>query len=588
MTTPPKATVFHTRRGQSALTAARTEAAQTTADQPLPDGATPQRPAVFLRRQMNDAPQQPESEAEAIARLTSGTPDDDGFGNFALPGSAAAERQAANTPQPMADRIAAVQAENHSPRKLRLARRIAALNGIDAASDEEAVVLLRDRGVDPFHRAQLGKILSSAGAQAQRQPAANPPARVDSANLPQTTAALGQIVPAQRQMPSREALTEERRTAEILRVQQDIARRRRRRSFMLLLRLSFFIFLPTIIAGWYYFTQASPLYATHSQFAIQSADMAGSSGGGLLGAAAINTDAVQVQGYLTSRDAMQRLDKELGFKKVFQDPDIDVLKRLPADATDEQAYGVYQNSVKVGYDPTEGVINMEVIAPSAELSETYAQTLLGYAEGQVDQLSARMRSDQMREARDNYADAEQKLVDAQIRIQTLQEQMGVMDAGTEGGMVMGQISTLEAELIKKQLELSQLMANARPNQSRVDGVRGDIARIEGLLTSTRARLTEAQQGQSSIVGMQSQLTLAQAELATRQTLLGTAAEMMEAARLEANKQVRYLSVSIEPIRPDEPAYPKAFENTLVAFLIFSGIYLMLSLTASILREQVSS
>ena len=34
--------------------------------------------------------------------------------------------------------------------------------------------------------------------------------------------------------------------------------------------------------------------------------------------------------------------------------------------------------------------------------------------------------------------------------------------------------------------------------------------------------------------------------------------------------------------------PPTFENTIVAFLIFAGIYLMVSLTASILREQVSS
>ena len=63
---------------------------------------------------------------------------------------------------------------------------------------------------------------------------------------------------------------------------------------------------------------------------------------------------------------------------------------------------------------------------------------------------------------------------------------------------------------------------------------------------------------------------------------------MEAARVEANKQVRYLSLSMPPVPPDEATYPKAFQNTLVAFLIFGGIYLMLSLTVSILREQVSS
>ncbi len=67
-----------------------------------------------------------------------------------------------------------------------------------------------------------------------------------------------------------------------------------------------------------------------------------------------------------------------------------------------------------------------------------------------------------------------------------------------------------------------------------------------------------------------------------------ALQQMEAARIEANQQVRYLSLSVHPVAPDEATYPRAFENTVLAFLIFSGIYLMISLTASILREQVSS
>jgi capsular polysaccharide transport system permease protein len=63
---------------------------------------------------------------------------------------------------------------------------------------------------------------------------------------------------------------------------------------------------------------------------------------------------------------------------------------------------------------------------------------------------------------------------------------------------------------------------------------------------------------------------------------------MELSRIEANRQVRYLSLGVEPIAPDEATYPRAFENTLVALLIFSGIYLMIALTAAVLREQVTS
>ncbi len=51
------------------------------------------------------------------------------------------------------------------------------------------------------------------------------------------------------------------------------------------------------------------------------------------------------------------------------------------------------------------------------------------------------------------------------------------------------------------------------------------------------------------------------------------------------------SLDVEPVAPDEATYPRALENTILAFLVFlvfAGIYLMISLTASILREQVTT
>jgi capsular polysaccharide transport system permease protein len=81
--------------------------------------------------------------------------------------------------------------------------------------------------------------------------------------------------------------------------------------------------------------------------------------------------------------------------------------------------------------------------------------------------------------------------------------------------------------------------------------------------------------------------MAEADVATRQMLLAQSMQQMEAARIEANRQVRYLSMGVSPIAPDEATYPRAFENTALAFLIFAGVYLMLSMTASILREQVT-
>ncbi|MDM7458923.1 MAG: capsule biosynthesis protein, partial [Paracoccus sp. (in: a-proteobacteria)] len=464
----------------------------------------------------------------------------------------------------------------------RKARRVADFHKIEAPDVYEAIVRMRDAGIDPFARDAVTEIVRNEGQVARSTPAANAPVALAPGRVPAPLAP-----PA---LPSREALTQERRLAEIREIQRDIARRRRRKLMMLGLRLAFFVFLPTILAGLYYTRYATPLYSTNSSFQIQQADAIGQSSGAAsaLAGRMASPDSVMVQEYLTSMDAMMRLDTDRGFKRVYQDPAIDPIQRLPQDASNAEAYKVYKKTVKIGYDPTDGILKMEVSAPDPALSMDFAQTLLTYAEEQIDQLTQRLREDQMKGSRESYNDAEAKVRAAQDKVLSLQSQLGIIDPTAESGMVMQRISSLENELSKKRLELGQLLDNPAPNQSRVDGVRGDVRRIETMIAQEREKLTIASQNRTSLADMTGQMRIAEADLQTRQALLAAMAEQMELSRIEANKQVRYLLVGVRPVLPDEASYPKAFQNTFVAFLIFSGIYLMLSLTASVLREQVSS
>jgi len=576
MITPPKARRYHASVSESVTPATPAQ------DQPKKQPA----PRVKVEVSRKNASAQAASEDARMQQFMTTEPTDDGFGDLNM-NAKTSEKPAQSKVTP--EQLEAIRAEKLSDRQLRIAGRIAALHQIEFESNEEAIVHLRERGIDPSQRSAVGRILSSEGSRATAAPAAQNTPAVRSAGLPALTPGDGRgKSPA---LPSREDLTEEKRAAEIYRIQRDLARRRRQRMMMLTLRLLFFVFIPTFGVGWYYAKVASPLYATFSQFQIQMADSGTGGGvGSLLGGSglATNTDAVAVQSYLTSRDAMMRLNEDEGFKRAFQDPAVDPVKRLDEDATNEAAYKVYKNSVKIGYDPTEGVLNMEVIATDPALSEQFSRSLISYAEEQVDMMTARMRADQMDGAIQTYQDAEDKMLAAQMRVQELQQTLGVLDPIAESSVVMGQVAEMESQLTAKQLELGQLLANSQPVQSRVDAVRGDITRLRDLIAQTRVQLTESSDSRSSLAAIGGELRVAEAELVTRQELLAASAAQMETARIEANKQVRYLSLSVSPIAPDEATYPKAFQNTIVAFLIFSGIYLMLSLTASILREQVST
>jgi capsular polysaccharide transport system permease protein len=111
------------------------------------------------------------------------------------------------------------------------------------------------------------------------------------------------------------------RAAEIMKVQRDIARRRRKRLVLLATRLSFFVLLPTLLVSFYFYRVATPMYATHSEFIIQKAESGAAAGGGglggLLGGSGFATvqESITVQAYLESREAMLRLDEELGFRE---------------------------------------------------------------------------------------------------------------------------------------------------------------------------------------------------------------------------------------------------------------------------------
>ncbi|SOB91344.1 capsular polysaccharide transport system permease protein [Rhodobacter sp. JA431] len=591
-------------------------AAQTAEENPAPpaDPQSEQQAAPAAAPRANANPQQPAPQPPAVKRPEPPEalfePEDDGFGDERFPTAAPAgpgSEVLGPNERTAEEDIEAIRAEGLTGRQLRLARRTAQKYGVEATSDFEAVLMLRRRGIDPFDRgALLALEKSNQEAVAQATAAATPAvvggrgsattkalARLDGAGadtrvqLPQTMAP-GQL-PAPQGAPP---LDEGARAREIIRIQRDIAKRRRRKLLLLAARLTFFVFLPTLLAGWYYFVIATPMYATKTEFVIQKADsMGGATGLGSLFSGtqlATNQDSVTVQSFLQSRDAMMRLEADKGFKEHFAQEGIDPLQRLDPDATNEAAYKVYKRNVKIGYDPSEGIVRMEVVAADPQVSKAFSEALISYAEEQVDRLTSRLREDQMRGARESYEDAEAKVFAAQAKVLDLQEKVGILDPMAESSAVMGQVTAFETELQKKRLELGQLLDNPRPNQARVAGVQGDISRLESLISDLRGQLTERTGSTESLAAVTGQLRIAEAELQTRQGLLSAAAQQMEVARIEANKQVRYLEMGVRPVAPDEPTYPRAFEDTLLAFLIFSGIYLMLSLTASILREQVSS
>ncbi len=516
---------------------------------------------------------------------------DDGFGDQVFPGAAATSVTPA---APAEAKLEAIRKEGLTGRQLRTARRLAQRHNLPATSDFDAVRLLREAGIDPFQRASMLDLVTPETAApptaaGDGQPPAVAGGRAlaplpgDGVKLPQTVKPI--------QLPSTEQRAEINHAAEILKMQEQIARRRKRKLALLGARMFVFVGLPTLIAAWYFSMVATPLYSTKSEFIIQTSEPPAASGlGGLLtGTPAANMqDSIIVQGYLMSRDALLRLEQDVGFKEAFQGNHMDPLQRLPDDANLDDTFAVYQKRLIISYDQTEGIIKMEVVAPDPAVSVEWSEKLIQYAEEQVDNMSKRKREQTMQDAQANYEKAQEEVMEAHRRVIELQEQTETYAAEVEVTLLTQQIGALETQLTQERLSLAQMEGNSNPNQARMEPVKRRIATLEEEIATLRAKLTQSGSNGDSLARIQGELLIAQADVQTRQMLLAQAVQAMENSRVEANRQVRFLSVSVNPVAPDTPSYPRAFENTLVTMLILIGIYLMVSMTVSILREQVSA
>jgi capsular polysaccharide transport system permease protein len=550
MTTKPKARKFRIRRtsgsgGHAAAPGADNTAEDTTAEdvQPTPE-TEPQQPAGAT-----DTSRLHEGDVSSARELS------------------------------VSQDIDEIRKEGLTGRQLRMARRMAQKHGLAPTSDFDAVRLLRARGIDPFQRSNIVELVSG---DENTQPAETESERVQ---LPQTVP-VGQIA-----LPSTELSPADRRAKEIQKIQRDIASRRRKKMLLLLSRLAAFVMLPTLIAGYYFYVIATPMYSTKSEFLIITADGSGGGQGGLGGLLpsqfATGQDSIAVQSYLESKDAMLRLNEDVGFKAMFSSEDIDPLQRLDPEATNEAAYKVYQKYVNLGYDPTEGVIRLEVATADPETSREFSEKLIEYAEERVDALSQEKRFDAVKTAEAALQEAKEERRAAQRQLVELQEG-SILDPEGEIANIRQLIGNVELQLQEKQLALNTQLANSRPNTARVEALRSEVQVLSQELAKQNARLTEATEENASLASQAAEIQMAQADLATADLVLQSALETKRQSEIEANKQVRYLTVAVKPVASQDPSYPRSFENTLLAFLIFGGIYLLLSLTASVLKEQVSS
>jgi len=347
-----------------------------------------------------------------------------------------------------------------------------------------------------------------------------------------------------------------------------------------------FIGLPMLLVLIYFSFWASDMYVSETRFSLRSPE-----GGGSVEFLALfgqstgssGADAHVIQQFIESPVLLADLDQELQLKKHYQDSKSDYFSRLKSDPTKEEFLKYFLKQVSIHYDQMSGILKLKVRAFTPEMAQVICQSILTKSESLVNQLRERAMVDSLALTRGEVTKAEGRLSFAQKQLLTFRQKYNLLDPLAEAGAVQGVVAELESSAIKVRAELSEARSYMQEDSARVISLKARLNSLEEQSRIERIRLTGTDKKTvSSLAASYEDLVLEQ-EFAQKQFL--SAMTSLEAARIRAEGQSRYLVAFIKPTLPEESMWPRRSYSigvSLAAILLFYGLG---SLIVAAVREH---
>lgn len=366
----------------------------------------------------------------------------------------------------------------------------------------------------------------------------------------------------------------------------------RRRRWGLLASFVALFLLPVAMAASYFGFVATDRYAASASFVIRSLDGGGTpdlmaSVTGFPASSSHTSDSYVVRNYLESPDLLREIDDELNLRGHFSQDHIDPIARLKPESSFEDMVEYWQWRISTSYDSTTGIVSFEVQAFDPGTAVRVARSALAAADRLVNDLSETARRDSVQFAADEVARAEARVRDVSLDLVAFRAESGAVDPMVNAQLDAELVSSLEAKLVKVQSQIDEVAGSVGENSPilkqlnrQAKAYRQQIAERKSLIgaagQAASAKTAETLAGYEALV----------IEKQFAEQTYASAMASLEAARLDADRQQRYLGVFTRPFVPSEPAYPLRLRDFLLIAAAAFAVWAIAALVGFAVRDHM--
>lgn len=357
------------------------------------------------------------------------------------------------------------------------------------------------------------------------------------------------------------------------------------------------VVLPLALAALYFHSYAADRYAVEMKFAVKSPLSGGSSDflglmTGVNSSSSTTTDSYIVVDFIESQDLVQMLEDRIDLRAIYSKPADDMLMRFDPTLPKEDFAEYLARMVTVYYDVSSQIITVEVQAFTPEEAKAVAELVLKLCGDLVNDISERARLDTVRIAEEAVLRAENNLRDQRRKLAEFREHEQDIDPGRSVeaqnvllGRVQGELADAETRMATLREFLSEDAPSVRYLQSQIDSLKLQLAEQKGKLGV--GAIAGAQGDGITLtarVGAYEELSV---DLEFLQNAYVSSLASLEAARLEADRQQRYLAAFVLPKVPEKAIYPNRVLNIFVVFIFALMAWGLAVMTIYIIREHAT-
>lgn len=338
--------------------------------------------------------------------------------------------------------------------------------------------------------------------------------------------------------------------------------RPRRRHWLVLSTFLLCVVAPVAVAAWYLWSVADDQFASTVGFSVRKEETTSAVEllGGiteLSGSSSSDTDILYE--FIQSQKLVSTLDAQLGLEEIWSKPVDDPVFAYDPEGTIEDLLSYWKRMVRVSYDTSGGLIEVRVLAFTAEDATRIAEGIFEESSKMINELSAIAREDAVSYARDELAASVERLKQAREAVTRFRNEKQIVDPTVDIQTQAGLLGTLQGQLAEALIEVDLLSDTARANDPRVAQAQRRVGVIQARIDEERRKLgisgdgSENREVFANIVGEYERL-IVDREFAEQTYVSALAAR--DVAQAEALRKSRYLAAHVQPTLAERAEYPR--------------------------------